>query len=206
MPDNRQHYEKLVVWVRPLFRAIFWLLGPVKVRGAYRMPKDGGVLILSNHLADVDPPALQVASPRVIRFMGKSELFEIPALGPVLRALGVFAIKRGEPDRAALKLAMDLLRSGQVVGIFPEGLISESGQLQPLKHGIALIARQTGCPVLCVGLVGTQYVMPYGQLIPRPSFRRIRVNWGEIRQFNKKDSTEDIMSWVESELRSLTER
>jgi hypothetical protein len=40
VPDNRQRYEKMVIWVRPLFRAIFWLLGPVKVRGAYRMPKD----------------------------------------------------------------------------------------------------------------------------------------------------------------------
>ena len=196
----------MAVWVRPLFRAMFWILGPIKVRGAYRMPKEGGVLILSNHLADVDPPALQVASPRVIRFMGKSELFEMPVLGFVLKAFGVFAIKRGEPDRAALKFAMELIRSGQVVGIFPEGQISESRELQPLKHGVALIARQTGCPVLCVGLAGTENVMPYGQLIPRPSFRRIRINWGEVRQFNKNDSTEDIMSWVESELRSLTER
>jgi 1-acyl-sn-glycerol-3-phosphate acyltransferase len=191
--------------MRPLFRASFWILGPIRVRGAYRMPKSGGVLVLSNHLSDVDPPALQVASPRVIRFMGKQELFEMPVLGTILRWFGVFAVKRGEPDRSALKFAVELIRSGQVVGVFPEGQISEDAELQELKHGVALIARQTECPVICVGLRGTQYVVPYGQMLPRPSFRTVHIAWGEVRQFTKKDSTETIMAWVESELRSLTE-
>ena len=202
--EDKVHFERLVLWVRPIFWFLFWALGPIKTKGRYRVPRSGGLLILSNHQADVDPPALQVACPRVIRFMGKQELFEMPFLRWILPFFGVFSVQRGQADRAALKKAMALIQSGQAVGVFPEGQISPTGEMQPLKPGVALIARQTQCPVICVGLRGTNKILPYGQLAPRPSFRWTHVQWGEVRSFTKEDSTETIMAWVESELRSLS--
>lgn len=185
-------------------RVIFWILGPIKARGAYRVPREGAVLILSNHLADVDPVVVQVACPRAVHFMAKSELFEMPVLGRVIRWFQAFPVKRGEPDRASMRHAIELLKMGEVVSVFPEGQLSEDGELQELKPGIALIVRQAGAPVICCGLRNTNKVMPYGKVLPRITWRRVYVEWGEPRQFSKENSTEEVMEWATNQLRQLS--
>ena len=195
------------LWL-PLTRLVAGLLllilGPLRIRGAYRVPKEGGVLILANHLSDLDPVVVQYACPRPVHFMAKSELFEIPVLGKVMRMFGAFPVKRGEPDRQALKRSADLLKAGEAVVIFPEGQLSQAGELQEIKAGVALIARlAAGVPVICVGLDGTQRVIPYGSVIPRPAFRTINVEWGEPRTFDKSDEPEEILAWIARQLRSL---
>jgi 1-acyl-sn-glycerol-3-phosphate acyltransferase len=205
-------YPRQSAWFRkfvlPFLRVVTWpfftLLGPMKVVGRYRVPRRGGVLILANHISDADPPFLQLACPRATHFMGKSELFSIRFLGPVIRFFGGFPVKRGEPDRASLRYAMALLEEGEAVSIFPEGEASETGELLPLKPGIALIARQTGAPVICCGIRGTNRVIPYRSVCPRPAFGGVRAEWGEVRTFSKEDSTEDVLAWVEGQFRELT--
>src|SRR5579862_9660938 len=140
---------------KTLCRILFWLLGPIKSIGAYRVPKKGPVLILSNHLADVDPIVVQVACHRAVHFMAKSELFEMRLIGRIIRWFQAFPVKRGEPDRAAMRHAIDLLKMGEAVCVFPEGQLSEDGELQELKPGIALIVRQAADPslsVICCGV------------------------------------------------------
>ena len=88
-----------------LSRVLFWILGPITSRGAYRVPRKGAVLILANHQADVDPIAVQVACPRAIHFMAKSELFEMAVIGWLIRSLEAFPVMRGEPDRASMRHA-----------------------------------------------------------------------------------------------------
>lgn len=191
---------------RVLGVGLLTLLGTFRVTGKYRIPKSGGLLILSNHLADIDPIVIQVASPRPIHFMAKSELFEMPVLGRVVRSFGGFPVRRGEPDRAPLKLAVQLLKDQEVVGVFPEGELSETGELLPFKPGITLIARlAAGTPVICCGLRNTNAPMPYGSLIPRPGFKKIHVNWGEPRTFSKEDSAEEILAWAQAQIQSLRE-
>lgn len=185
-------------------RFLFWFLGPIRVRGKYRVPKTGGLLILSNHLADVDPICVQVGCPRPIHFMAKSELFDMPILGNVIKKFKAFPVKRGEPDRASIKRAVQLLRMGEVVCVFPEGQLSETGELQELKPGIALLARMAECEVICVGLQNTNRIMPYGKFTPRPSWHKTPVEWGEPHRFSKDAETEEIVSWAEGQLRSLT--
>lgn len=195
-----------LVWL-PLARAFVWglmtLLGPFRRIGAYRVPRAGGLLILSNHLADVDPIAVQLACPRPIHFMGKSELFEMKVVGPIMRAYRAFPVNRGQPDRAALKHAIELLKAGEVVCVFPEGQLSETGELQELKPGIALLARSSGAAVLCLGLQGTNRILPYGSLVPRPAFRLVTATWGEPRIWGKDSTSEEILAWAEGDLRSL---
>ncbi len=195
-------------WYR-LARGIAWvllkLLGPVRVRGAYRVAASGGVLVLSNHLSDVDPVLVQYACPRLLHFMAKSELFEMKGVGWALRLFGAFAVKRGEPDRKSLKFAIELLKSGEAVGLFPEGQLSETGELQELKPGIALIARMSGVPVICCGISGSPRIMPYGTMIPRPAFHTVVVNWGDARVFSRDDTAEEILGWVEGQMRMLLE-
>lgn len=179
------------------------ILGPIRVTGKRQIPATGGVLILANHLSDLDPLVVQVACPRPIHFMAKSELFDMPIVGAVLKGVNSFPVKRGEPDRQALKHAVSLLRDGEVVCVFPEGQLSETGTLQELKAGMALIVRQAACNVICLGIEGTQRVIPYGRIVPRPSFRRIKAMWGAVRRFTKDSSSEEILGWATSELRRL---
>lgn len=183
-----------------------FFLGPVRVVGRYRVPKTGGLLILSNHLADVDPVVLWYASRRPIHFMAKSELFEMRILGRLIRVFKAFPVKRGEPDRQAIKHAIRLLKAGECVAVFPEGQLSEDGRLQPILPGVGLIAKLAGVPILCSGLRGTQRMMPYGTTIPRPAFGGVTVNWGEVREFPKDAEIEEITAWTESQLRMLTDQ
>ncbi|HVT12092.1 MAG TPA: lysophospholipid acyltransferase family protein [Fimbriimonadaceae bacterium] len=186
-------------------RILFLFLGPITARGAYRVPRKGPLLILSNHLADIDPIAVQVACPRPVHFMAKSELFDIRVLGKMIRWYQAFPVKRGEPDRASMRHAIELLKMGEVVVVFPEGQLSEEGKLQELKAGIALIIRQAGAPVICCGLRNTNKVMPYGRVLPRISWSRVWVNWGEVREFGKDASTDEILEWAAGQLRELTD-
>lgn len=185
-------------------RLLFLILGPIRQRGNGNVPKSGGLLILANHFADVDPIVVQVTCPRPIHFMAKSELFEMPILGSILRQFKAFPVKRGEPDRASIKRAVQLLRMGEVVCVFPEGQLSPNGELQELKPGIALLARMAECQVICCGLKNTNRVMPYGKVTPRPSFRFTWANWGEPTRFEKSVEAEAVVEWAESELRKLT--
>lgn len=186
------------------FGLLFLLLGPLRVRGKYRVPRSGGLLILANHRADVDPIVVQLACPRAIHFMAKSELFEMKVVGPLLRFYKAFPVRRGEPDKGAIRHCVELLKAGEAVCVFPEGELSEQAELLPLKPGVALIVRMSGAPVICIGLKGTNRVMPYGTTIPRPSFRRIDCEWGELRTFERADGAEAILSWAEGQLRMLT--
>lgn len=185
---------------------LFFLLGPLRVRGKYRVPGNGGVLILSNHIADVDPIIVQLACMRTIYFMAKSELFEIRILGKMIRWLRAFPVRRGEPDRAALRKAVEYLKAGQAVGVFPEGELSEGGELLPLKAGVALIARMADVPVICLGIKGTNRILPYGSVFPKPAFGRVEASWGEPKHFEKGTPAETILAWAEGQFRELTDQ
>lgn len=195
----RWQYPLALGFAKFLMAALGWF----KVVGKRKVPLQGGLLILCNHLSDSDPVAIQVACPRPIRFMAKSELFDMKGVRTVLRWLRCFPVKRGEPDRTAIKTSVSLLQAGHCVCVFPEGQLSEDGRLQELKPGIALIARMAEVPVICLGLVGTNRIVPYKSLVPRPAFSQVSAHWGEPRLFDRKAETEEILAWVESELRRL---
>ncbi len=181
------------------------LLGRATARGAYRVPRKGGVLVIANHRADVDPLLVQIACPRNLHFMAKSELFDVSILGGLLRSAGAFPVKRGEPDRAALRRAAELLKIGEAVCIFPEGQLTETGELQEIKPGVALIMRMAATPAICIGLRNTDRIMPYGSLVPRPTSKQVSAMWGEPRSFGKEVPAEEIVAWIEGQLRELTE-
>lgn len=203
-PHSAFHRWFFLPFSKALSTVLFWILGPIRKKHSHRMPKTGGVLILANHLADVDPIVVQVTCKRPIHFMAKSELFDMPILGSIIRVFKAFPVKRGEPDRASIKKAVQLLRAGEVVCVFPEGQLSANGDLQELKPGIALLARMAECEVICCGLRNTNRIMPYGKLIPRPSWHMTWGVWSEPRRFGKDAEAEEIVKWAEAQLRSLT--
>ncbi|MBV6458610.1 MAG: hypothetical protein HONBIEJF_01742 [Fimbriimonadaceae bacterium] len=187
----------------PIVWLIFIFLGPVRSFNRRNVPKEGGILILSNHLADCDPVIVQLGCRRHVKFMAKSELFEMRILGALIRWLEAFPVKRGEPDRAAIKQAVEYLKQGYAVCVFPEGQLSEDGKLQPILPGAALIARMADVPIICCGLRNTNQIMPYGTYIPRPAFRWVDCRWGHVRKFDRSASAEEVVGWVHAELSRL---
>ena len=192
----------------PFIRGVCWItfkiLGRLRSTGADRVPKTGGVLIFPNHRSDCDPPVLHATSPRSYHFMAKSELFEMRLTAWAMWLSGAFPVRRGEPDRGALRHAAELAKMGEAVCVFPEGQLSADGRLGEIKAGVALIVRMAGVPCVCCGIKNTDGIVPYGSLRPRFSSRRVEVAYGEPRTFEKTASIEEVTGWIASELRRLS--
>ena len=162
-----------------LIRAIFGVLGPLRVSGEENVPPEGGVVIAPNHLSNADVHALYAALPRWAWFVGTVEIFDIPVMGPLIKYYHAFPIRReGTPDRAAMRRIMDLLSDGEVVVIFPEGREAEDLVLQDFEEGTAMMALRTGAVVVPTAIVGTERILPYGQNMPRYSGEPVTVRFG----------------------------
>jgi 1-acyl-sn-glycerol-3-phosphate acyltransferase len=148
----------LLVWTRK------------QVVGLKNIPKQGPVILASNHVNLLDPPLLAVLVPRRIVYMGKIELFRAPVIGPLYRLAGFIPVRRFEGDLAALRKAEEVLRQNQVLGMFPEGTRSRKPGLGKGQPGTAVLALRTGAPIVPVGVSGTE-----GVSVPRSFFRITRV-------------------------------
>lgn len=145
---------KLVVVVVKFFVKLFWGL---EVEGLENIPKESGAVVAANHTTWFDPVAIIIALDRPIHFMGKAELFKFPVLRWFLAKMHVFPVKRGLADRDAIREAQNLVSSGELLGIFPEGTRNKSEEdLLPLRGGAALISLKTGVPVIPVIITGVK--------------------------------------------------
>lgn len=129
--------------------------------GTEHVPRTGGVLLAVNHVGYLDFIYGGLAanpSGRKVRFMAKKEIFDHPVGGPVMRSMHHIAVDRGE-GLASFRAAVDYLRAGEAVGIFPEATISRSMELKEFKTGAVRIAAEAGVPVVPVILWGTQRLL-----------------------------------------------
>jgi len=145
---------------RVLVRLFVPLLGGITVIGAEKIPETGPIILAPNHRSYLDPPYLSLVTTRQLHLMAKDSLFRVPVFGAYIKAMGAFPVKRGAADRGALKQAMAELKAGRVMGIFPEGTRAEPGTLLPGEKGFALVAKQTGVPIVPIALEGTDRVLP----------------------------------------------
>jgi len=144
---------------------------------------------------------------RPLTFMAKEELFRFPPIAALLRALGAFPVRRGAPDRRALRWALHLLRSGRCVVIFPEGTRNPTPILRPPELGVAMLAAWSQSPVVPVAIIGSERLMPKGCYVPRPTPLRVRV--GKPLRFagdGRRDALEDFAWQVMGVLAELSGR
>lgn len=171
-------------FARGLFRFLFVVFCRWEVEGLENIPVDGSLIVVANHVSYWDPIALGCALHRQVYFMAKKELFSYPLFGSVLKWLGAFPVNRGTPDRSALKRAFNLLRDGKIVGIFPEGTRSKTGEMLPPYGGAVYLALRTKAPVCPVALIGTD------KIFHRGLFRKFKVRIGKpifMEQTGKED-------------------
>lgn len=157
-----------------LMKALLLSLSRWQVNYQGEMPKSGPLIIAANHVNMVDPPLLSASIPRRIVFMAKREIYFSPG-GIFVRLFGAFPVRRGEPDRQALRQAEAVLREGLALGMFPEGTRSRTAQMQRPKAGTSLIALRSGAPIVPVGITGTEAISGLGFIFRRP---KITVNVG----------------------------
>ena len=132
------------------------LLYKIKVQGLDNIPKRKPFVLCSNHINWMDPLTIStsLSASYQIHFMAKQELFSNFITSLFLRKIGVFPVKRDNADLLAIKTAYQLLKNGQVLGLFPEGSRSKTGKLQKAYHGAALIAVRSGVPIVPIAISG----------------------------------------------------
>jgi 1-acyl-sn-glycerol-3-phosphate acyltransferase len=173
---------------------IKWLYR-LRAEGVQNLPQDGGYVLAANHVSNFDPWPLGIPiwPRRYLRFMAKSELFWWP-LGPLIRAGGAFEVRRGERDVEAMKTAVDLVRQGHIVVMFPQGTRERKGlvkKYQPRAHtGAARIALEAGVPLVPAAIAGTDRLSRFGPL---------RVRYGEpldVDGLDHRAVTERLMTEI----------
>ncbi len=151
-------------------RVLVSALGRVTVEGLEDVPSSGPLVIVANHISNLDPPLvggwLARALRRRPRFLAKSALFVGP-IGWFLRSNGVIPVKAGGSDVDAYRVAKAALDGGGVVIIFPEGTRSKDGVLQEPLPGVALLATRLGVPILPIGVSNTDTLLGRGKRLPR---------------------------------------
>jgi 1-acyl-sn-glycerol-3-phosphate acyltransferase len=161
MPDNQRTH-----WVnyfgRGLIRFLIFLFAFWKVKGRENIPREGPLLIVSNHIFIADPPMLAASIPRKSVFMAKEDLWHDPWSRFWVENFCAFPVKRGVVDRAAIRQAEYWLGQGRVVIMFPEGGRSKNAQLMAGLPGAALIASHAGIPILPVGIAGSEKLKKLG--------------------------------------------
>lgn len=167
-------YRKYCHWfARALVIFLFWVTGGYSVKGLQHVPKSGAVLLVSNHISLADPVAILVAVPRPLCYMAASELHKIPGLGPLIRFMGAFAVKRGVQDTEAIATCRRLLKQGEGVVMYPEGKLSADGRLGPMQDGVALLAFRSNCPIVPVAVHNTDKLLPMGSKWLHRSYKSI---------------------------------
>ena len=160
---------------RGFFAVVFRTLWPLRIEGVNYVPKKGAAVIVSNHLSLIDPFVIGYGAGRIVNFMGKQELFKNPLLGLWLRKLGAFPVDRSRTDPAALRTALTVLKSGELLGMFPEGTRSTSGDMLEFRAGAARLAARTQTPIIPAIVMNTNNALPPGKFL-RPA--RISVRFG----------------------------
>jgi len=161
----------------------FRLIWRPTVVGAQNVPREGAVILASNHRSFIDSVVIPLVVPRHVTFLAKAEYFEGRGVRGLwsrtfFRVVGAVPVRRGgrRESMAALDTASEVLSRGSAFGIYPEGTRSRDGRLYRGRTGVGWLALTSGAPVVPVALTGTERMQPIGARVPR--VRRIRVEFG----------------------------
>jgi 1-acyl-sn-glycerol-3-phosphate acyltransferase len=168
-----------VVWGfgRPMLGAPTAVVTRLRSYGTERIPRSGGLVIALNHFHWIDIPCVGWVCKRNVFFLAKVEAHRVPGLGELIRGFGTLSVRRGESDRDAVRRMREVVRNGDVLGVFVEGTRQRSGVPGHVQPGAAMVALQEDVPVICAAIHGSQR-WRLGNFAP------VSIAWGEPMRFD----------------------
>lgn len=154
-------------FIKTLLYYFFKVFFRYKIIGIENIPTNGGVVIASNHISLWDPPVVGAGLDRPVNFMAKEELFAFGPLRWIITIMKAFPVKRGAADRGAIRHAINLLKNGEILGLFPEGTRSKTGELGKPEAGVGMIVLKAGVPIIPAAIIGTNRVFKDGNILPQ---------------------------------------
>jgi 1-acyl-sn-glycerol-3-phosphate acyltransferase len=183
-------------FARSVVASIFKPWYRVEVSGLENFPKDGGVLLCTNHIHNFDPLIVGSTAPRPVHFMAKEEIFKVPVLGNIVRRCNAFPVKRGKGDRESLRAGIKVLKDGNVFGLFPEGTRSKTGEIGKGLSGAGFFALKTEADVVPCAIIG-----------PYKSLKKLKVVYGKPIAMEEmrasRASAEQVTELIMSEIDKL---
>lgn len=165
MKNNAHKQTKFIGVLRAIISPIVRLLFRVKIEGMENLPESGGYVFASNHISLMDPVFWLVITKKRIRYMAKQELFKPKPFAWLLKKAGVFGVSREGGNVGSVNYAIDIVKDGGILGIFPEGTRSKDGKPGKAKAGVAFIANATGADVLSMAVIVKNKVRPFHKTI-----------------------------------------
>ncbi len=202
-------YHALNAVVPPVAKAIW----RPTIEGLDNIPREGALILASNHLSFADSLVIPIVAPRKVVFMAKEEYVTGTGIKGFLSrewfgGLGMVPVDRHDTKAAmeSLDIALEVLGRGEAFGIYPEGTRSRDGRLYRGRTGVAHLALTAGVPVVPVGLTGTENLQPVGARIPRRA--RVTIRFGEPISFEsrydgvplgkaRREATDEIMAAIQ---------
>lgn len=169
-----------LAWI--FFKSAFALYFRASFFNAERVPTQGPVILAANHASILDPPLVAAGFRRMVNFLGRNTLFDIPVFGAMLRSWRVVPVDREGGGGPGLRAILNRLLDGGIILLFPEGTRSADGQLRPAKPGIGLTVIKSSAPVVPVRVFGTLEALGRNMVLPRP--RRVCVKYGQPIDFS----------------------
>jgi 1-acyl-sn-glycerol-3-phosphate acyltransferase len=153
--------------LRFIGRGLLRLLTSITIEGLENIPKDGPVILAGNHVSYIEPVLMMTIPKRLVEPTGAGDMPFEGMIDKLVAFFGFIPFNRGNLDRKGLNQALDVLKQGGVVGIFPEGGIWAPGQMPP-QIGVALLSQRTGAPVVPIGFSGMQGSLKRAFQLKRP--------------------------------------
>ena len=176
----------------------FWL--GYRARGYQQLDDAQGGLVLANHQSFLDPLLVGLPLHRPISFLARDTLFRVPVIGWILRSTYVMPINREAASTASLRETLRRMQHGFLVGIFPEGTRTETGEVGVFKPGFVALVRRSKLPVYPVGIAGGYQALGRKNWFLRPA--RVRVVVGQpitieqLEQFASRDQDQALIDFV----------
>jgi 1-acyl-sn-glycerol-3-phosphate acyltransferase len=183
-----------------VLRFVFTVWLRYRARGVEKVPQNGGALFLVNHQSFLDPLLVGLPLSRPVSYLARDSLFRVPVIGWILRHTYVIPINREAAGPESIKGAVERMRHGFLVGIFPEGTRSEDGQVGPLKPGFVSLVRRGKVPVYPVGVAGAHEALPRRAWLLRP--RKVRVVFGDplppedLERLTRKGREDELLAYT----------
>jgi 1-acyl-sn-glycerol-3-phosphate acyltransferase len=150
------------------------------VRGRENIPAEGALIVASNHVSFWDPPLVGAAANRELHYLAKEELFRTPLVGPLVRGFNAIPIRRGVADLRGLSMALEVLKRGQALLLFPEGSRMRDGRLHPARPGVGMLAVSANAPIVPCHVHGSS--RPRRWLLRQ---ERLHIAFGPVRPWQE---------------------